>query len=83
MRGLLLILAVLLEVLKVPHLRIATIYMGSAFVKGRMREHAKAHLSPPLFPHFLAVGRITLRPRRSCARPVHAVLAQHVRVLHM
>ena len=79
MRGLLLIPAVLLEVLKAPHLRIATTCMGSAFLKGRTREHAKAHLSTPLGPHLLAVFRITLRPRRSCARSAHAVFAQHVR----
>ena len=83
MRGLLLILARLLEVLKIPHLRIATICMRSALVKGRMREHAKAPLCPPFSPHFLAVLCITLRPRLSCARPAHAVLAQHVLVLHM
>ena len=69
MRWLLLIPAVLLEVLKVPHLRIATICMGSAFLKGRTRlclsegAHARACKGAPLS---------ATRPTFSCGRPHHA-----------
>ena len=82
-RGYLLINARLLEVRKLLHLRIAAIVMGSAFLNAHMRCSAKPHHVPPFLPLLLAVVATALRPRWSCARPVHALLPKHVRVLCM